>query len=200
MSLQAFQQALVDLTLSPVTATALRKGDLGALASYGLTQRERVRLIDIVRQPGMSVHCSLSRGNRLEMIMGVFPMTCLLLRPVLRDLLDETWRLHRPANYQLSGEARAFAAVLGRKIAAGEPMPEYAAEVFAYEQACLDLTRQAKLDPAGMFEQVVEFQHRPGELLGPLSRQATPPSGLAAGRFLAKVALVDGRFDVELLA
>jgi len=200
VSLRSFQRALVDLTLSPVTATALRKGDLSVLASYGLRQFERDRLVDIVRQPGISVHCSLSRGNRLEMIVGSFPMTCVLLRPVLRDLLDEVWRLYRPTNYQLSNEVVAFAAVVGRKLAAGELALEYVAEIFIYEQACLELTQRARLDPNAELEKLVEFQHRPDELLGPLSRRTAPPSGLSAGRFLAKVALLDGRFDVELLA
>jgi hypothetical protein len=200
MSLRSFQQALVDLTLSPTTATALRNGDLAALAPYELTQLERERLVDVVRQPGVSVHCSLSRGNRLEMIVGAFPMTCVLLRPVLRGLLDELWRLHRPTNYQLSDEVAAFAALIARKLAAGELALDYVAEIFVYEQSCLELTQRARLDPDAELWKIVEFQHHPDALLGPLSRQKAPPSGLASGQFRARVVLLDGRFDVELLA
>lgn len=200
MSLRSFQQALVDLTLSPATATALRKGELGVLASYELTQRERARLVDVVRQPGISVHCSLSRGNRLEMIVGAFPMTCVLLRPVLRGLLDELWRMHRPTHYQLSEEAAAFAGLVARKLASGELALDYVAEIFVYERACLDLTQRARLDPDAVLETIVEFQHDPDALLGPLSRQTAPQGGLSAGKFLTRVTLREGRFDAELLA
>jgi hypothetical protein len=200
MSLRSFQRAVADLTLSPMTARALRRGNFCALSTYELTQRERDRLIDIVRQPGISVHCSLSRGNRLEMIVGAFPMTCVLLRPVLRSLVDETWQIHRPTNYQLSGEDIAFAAVVSPKLAAGELAFEYAAEIFAYERACLELTRRARLGPDAEIEKLVEFQHCPDELLGPLSRRRPPPRGLSAGSFPARVALRGGRFRVELLA
>lgn len=199
MSLRSFQRALVDLTLSPITATALKNGDLEALASYELTPLERDRLQDVVRQPGISVHCSLSRGNRLEMIIGAFPMTCVLLRPVLRDLLEEFWRRHQPTSYQLSDEASAFAACVARKLGAGELTLEYVAEVFAYEQACRGLSERASLDSEAELERVVEFQHCPDELLPPLSRQTLPPSGLQPGRFLARVTLRDGRFEVETL-
>ena len=102
MSLRSFQQAIVDLTLAPVMAQSLRRGDAAALAGYDLTQRERDRILDIVSQAGISVHCSLSRGNRFEIIVNAFPMTCVLLQPTLRALVDELWLEHRPTNYQLS--------------------------------------------------------------------------------------------------
>jgi len=120
MSLETFQQAVVELTLDYRKSSALREGDRGALAGYDLTEREWGRLLAIVREPGMSVHCSLCRGNRLEIIAGVFPMTCVLLEPVLGRLLDELWRDHRPSNYQLIGEETAFAVFVGRQIANGE--------------------------------------------------------------------------------
>ena len=66
------------------------------LASYDLMPRERQRIIAIVSQPGMSVHCSLSRGNRLEVVFDAFPMTCVLLGFRLRSVIDELWEQHRP--------------------------------------------------------------------------------------------------------
>jgi hypothetical protein len=120
MSLQSFQRAVVDLTLSPWAVRELREDSARWLAGYDLTGRERDRLWDIVTQRGISVNCSLSRGNRFEIIAQAFPMTCVLLRPVLRPLVDELWQERRPTNYQLSGEEIAFAAIVKRKIAAGE--------------------------------------------------------------------------------
>ena len=76
------QRAVVDLTLAYLKGRSCREGrDDTLLASYDLTPLERDRIIAIVSQPGMSVHCSLSRGNRLEVVFNAFPMTCVLLGP-----------------------------------------------------------------------------------------------------------------------
>jgi len=179
MSLQSFQRAVVDLTLTPQTAVALLHGNTGVLADYDLTERERRRLLAIVRQPGISVSCTLARGNRLEVIAGVFPMTCVLLEPVLRQVLDELWADHRPTNYQLAGEDAAFARLVSRKLAAGDLAIEYLDEVFAYERACQEMAYKVRTldDPDAVAETMVEFQHPPDELLPPLSRLTAPPPG-----------------------
>lgn len=200
MSLKTFQRVLVDLTLTPSRARALRVDGGSALDGYDLTPLERERLLDIVRQPGMSVHCSLSRGNRFETIAEIFPMTCVLLEPVLRELLDELWRTSHPENYQLSGEEAAFAELVKRKLAAGEIAIEYLEEVFAYEIVCWDLARRMRMqrDAEAAVEAIIEFQHSPAELLPLLSRLVAPPAGLPRGRYPARVVLRDGRFDVEM--
>ena len=199
MSLQSFQQAVVDLTLSPWMAQELRKGDAVPLAEYDLTSRERTRLLNIVNQPGISVHCSLSRGNRFELIVNAFPMTCVLLRPLLRRLVDELCQEHRPTNYQLSGEQTAFAALVRRKMAAGELVIEYLDEIFAYEMACLGLVERMRSDPTDEVTALVEFEHSPDDLLPPLSQLKLPPSGLRAGSYPARVRLQGELFKVELL-
>ena len=199
MSLQSFQQAVVDLTLSPWMAQELRKGDAVPLAGYDLTSRERARLSNIVNQPGISVHCSLSRGNRFELIVNAFPMTCVLLRPLLRRLVDELCQEYRPTNYQLSGEQTAFAAIVRRKMAAGELVIEYLDEIFAYEMACLDLVERMRSDPTDEVTALVEFQHSPDDLLPPLSQLESPPAGLRAGSYSARVRLQGELFKVELL-
>jgi len=201
LSMQAFQQAVVDLTLSPGKATALRQGDGSVLAGYDLTLRERERLSDIVRQPGISVSCSLSRGNRLEVIAGAFPMTCILLDPVLRELLDELWADNRPTNYQLAGEETAFASLLREKMERGEFEIEYLPEILGYELACWELARERRTrpDPNAVVEAIVEFQHSPDELLPPLSRLTAPPAALPRGLYRARVRLQAEEFSVEVL-
>jgi hypothetical protein len=199
MSLQSFQQALVDLTLSPWMAQGLRKDDAVWLAGYDLTSRERARLLNVVNQPGISVHCSLSRGNRFELIVNAFPMTCLLLRPLLRPLVDEFCQEYRPTNYQLWGEQTAFAAIVRRKITAGELVIEYLDEIFAYEMACLGLVERMRSDPADEVSAMVEFQHSPDDLLPPLSQLEPPPAGLRVGSYPARVRLQGELFKVELL-
>jgi hypothetical protein len=198
MSLRSFQRAVVELTLAPRMARALRGGDAGALAGYDLTERERDRLFAIARQPGISVHCSLSRGNRLEVIMEAFPMTCVLLRPLLRVLLDELFEEHRPSHYQLAEERGAFAALLARKLAAGDLAIEYLDEILAYETACLALTERMR-NGAEEAETIVEFAHPPDELLPPLAQRSAPPAGLPTGAYRARVRLADERFTVELI-
>jgi hypothetical protein len=201
MSLKTFQRVLVDLTLAPAKARALRAEGAAALDGYDLTLLERERLLDIVRQPGISVHCSLSRGNRFEGIAELFPMTCVLLQPVLRELVDELFETSRPENYQLTGEDAAFAGLVRRKLAAGALSIEYLDEIFAYEMACWELARRMRMetDPNACLEATVEFQHSPHDLLPPLSRLAAPPSGLPRGSYRARVMLRGERFDVDML-
>ena len=195
MSMQAFQRLLVEITLSPRKARALRAGETWVTEGLDLTDRERARLSNIVRQPGISVNCSLSRGNRFEMVAGRFPMSCVLLQPVLKRLLDEHWEASLPSNYQLLGIDSAFAEFIDFKIRSGELDIEYLPEILAYERACLEL---ASLSDSEDPSAIVEFAHSPDDLLPPLSRLEAPPPGLEVSRFLAKVTFREGRFDVEL--
>ena len=203
MSLLMFQRALVELTLIPEKARSLRSGDQSILAGFELTGLERDRLEAVVHQRGMSVSCSLSRGNRLEMIFQSFPMTCVLLKPILRELVDELWTDIQPTNYQLAGEETIFAALLTRKLAADNLSILYLEEIFAYELACMELTRQAR-NPARNqtgtdAKLIVDFQHSPDDLLPPLSQLTTPPDELPEGNYRARVMLIDDQFKVELI-
>ena len=199
MSLAMFQRALVELTLTPQRARALRLGDQSVLAGFELTGLERDRLEGVVHQLGMSVSCSLSRGNRLEVIFQSFPMTCVLLKPILRELVDELWIDNQPTNYQLAGEETVFAALLSRKLAADDLSIPYLEEIFAYELACIELTRQARNQASAEAELIVDFQHSPDDLLPPLSQLMAPPSGLPEGNYRARVRLTDDQFKVELI-
>lgn len=202
MSLQAFQRAVVDLTLSYTKAGALRDGDTSVLAGYDLTVLERDRLNAIVRQPGIAIHCSLSRGNRLEAVFNTFPMTCILLESKLRALVDELWAQRAPTSYQLAGEDVAFAEFVGAKVACGELRVEYLPEILAYEVLCLELMQRSwrQVDHAASVEGILEFWHWPDDLLQPLARLTLPPPGLRAGRFRSRVRLRRKRFEVEVLA
>lgn len=201
MSLRAFQRAVVELTIAPEKTLSLRAADRSVFASYDLTELEWERLFSIVRQPGIKAHCSLSRGNRFEMIGSVFPMTCVLLEPCLRDLLNELWKKHPPTNYQLAGEEMIFAEMIEERLASGELSVEYLKEVFQYEVVCLDLTRRMRnqIDPDAEMAAIVEFQHSPDELLPPLARLTTPPPGLSEGDYRALIQLQGGRLKFTVL-
>lgn len=200
MSLRAFQQAVVELTIAPEKVHSLCAADRSAFAGYDLTEFEWDRLFSIVRQPGIKAHCSLSRGNRFEVIAGVFPMTCVLLEPWLRDLLNALWKEHPPTNYQLAGEEIIFAEMVDGKIRSGELSVEYLKEVFHYEVVCLELARRMRnqTDPHAEMEAAVEFQHSPDELLPPLARLTAPPAGLPEGEYRALIQLQDGRFKLNV--
>src|SRR5262249_5584329 len=151
---------------------------------YTLTGVEEIRLVAVVSQRGMSVNCTLARANRFAPIADAFPLTCSLLKPHLRGLLDELWSVHRPVNYQLAGEAGAFALFLEQKLSRHECDHEYAAEVFRYESAAWELIQTlrrsasaAELSATVEQSTTVRFTHDPRILVGCLERDQPPPSG-----------------------
>jgi hypothetical protein len=196
MSLVEFQRLMVELTLSPRKATALRHGDTTLLDRAELTFKERTRLRDLVGQRGISVHCSLSRGNRLEAVAEAFPMTCTVLGPSLRPLLDEHWEQSLPSNYQLVGLEAEFGAFLERKVRQGGLELEYLPEVLEYEMTCLELTYEARRLGGARVSREFRFEHDPATLLPPLSRMEPPTPGLRPGDFPCEIVLEEGRFDV----
>jgi hypothetical protein len=199
MSLNGFQQAIVELTLAPKWFRALRRGELDFLDGYDLNERERRRLRDIALQRGIAMNCSLARGNRLEVIVAAFPKTCLLLKPMLSRLLDELWEQCKPDNYQLFGEEEAFAEFIATKIRQDEFDVEYLDEIFDFEIACRGLRIRVEIsdDVETAFETVVLFQHDPGLLLPPLNRRVTPPTGLPVGSFPAFVRVSEDGVEVQ---
>lgn len=202
MSLQAFQQVIVELTLDPGRVQRMLQGDLSVLDRYELTDRERKRVLEAIRQPGMALNCTIARGNRFEAVAELFPMTCTLLKPVLRDLLDELWKDAPPTHYQFAGEEEAFMGIVDRKIASGELAIEYLDEIFAYESRCAELAQRMRNQTAtdDGSEAIVEFRHPPDLLLLPLSQQTIPPSGLPTGVYRARLILRGEQVDVEMLS
>ena len=202
MSLQAFQQAIVDLTLAPRRVRRLLQGDLSVLEKYDLTERERKRILFAVAQPGMELNCTIARGNRFEPVAELFPMTCTLLKPVLRELLDEIWEDAPPTNYQFAGEDEAFIKAVRLKIASGELAIEYLDEIFSYETSCAELARRMGVvtDPNDVGEAILEFQHSPDLLLPPLSEYKLPPAGLPTGKYRAQLILRGEQFEVEMIS
>ena len=202
MSLQAFQRALVDLTLSPENSRRLMEGDVSVLAPYELDEQETRRLLDVVRQPGMSINCTIARGNRFDAIGEVFPMTLVLLEPQLRELLADLWENHTPTNYQFAGEEDAFAAFVKEKMANKQLCIPYLDEVFKYECLCWELAQSMRNQTERDHEvhAIIEFNHPPHLLLEPLSQLVAPPEDLPRGTYRARLTLRGTRFDVEMLS
>ncbi len=205
MPLKDFQRALSDMTLDIRLTAAVRREGTPALSDYELTPLEQERLVDVARQAGMDLNCTLARGNRFAPIVEMFPLTCELLSHSLRDLLDELWRRHRPDNYQLSGEEDAFAGLLEGKIARHELTHPYAEEVFRYERACLDLARTLRYMPADELPEpgsesfrLARFRHDPRILLRALENHQIPPADLPEGEYPVRITLRGDALDVEL--
>ena len=201
MPLRDFQRALSDMTLDTRITAAVRKGGAPALSDYELTSLEQQRLVDVARQPGMDLNCTLARGNRFAPIVEMFPLTCELLKPWLRELLDELWSCHRPDNYQLSGEEDAFAGFLDGKIGRQELTHPYAEEVFRYESACMDLAKSLRYvspEPGSEHFRRVYFRHDPRILLRALEDHQIPPLDMPEGDYPVCIMLRGDALDVEL--
>jgi hypothetical protein len=205
VSIVEFQRALCDMTLRPALAAAVRRAGVGVLADYELSANEQRRLIDVVGQPGMAINCTLARANRFAPIADAFPLTCAVLKPHLRALLDELWGIHTPDTYQLAGEAAAFAAFLGDKLARGECNHQYAEEIFRYECAAWELIR-ARLrssanpsDAAAPRSVTVRFEHDPRILIPRLESDESLPLDLPGGDYQVRVTLQDDMLVVEPL-
>jgi hypothetical protein len=204
MSIADFQRALCDMTLRPVLAASVLRSGASSLSDYQLSAMEQDRLIAVVRQPGMSVNCTLARANRFAPIADAFPLTCSLLKPLLRSLLDELWSLHRPDSYQLGGEAEAFAAFMQMKLSHGALDHPYADEVFSYERAAWELIQTFQGSMFGPKQDVeaersasVHFQHDPHILVPCLERDDPPPTDLPAGDYLVRLTLRGETLQVQ---
>lgn len=204
MALSDFQRALSEMTVHPDLAARVRLAGAPALAEYRLSDREQARLVAVARQPGMDLNCTLARGNRFSPIVDVLPLTCTLLKPWLRELLDELWRVNQPDNYQLSGEEDAFAGFLQGKLASGEFSHPYLAEILEYEMACWALVQSLRhtplnedaVDGAEPFRRL-RFTHDPTALLPPLESGNLPPDGLPPGDHPVRVTLRGDTLIVE---
>lgn len=204
MALSEFQRALSEMTVAPSLAARVRAEGEPPLAAYDLTARERARLVAVAQHPGMDLNCTLARGNRFGPIVDVLPLTCTLLKPWLRELLNELWQNKRPENYQLSGEEHAFVAFLQGKLAGGEFSHPYLAEVLEYETASWALVQSLRHTvegdeppPGAEPFRLVLFTHDPAALLPPLESGALPPDGLPGGRYPVRVTLHGDTLVVE---
>lgn len=200
MALADFQRALADMTLDARLAAAVRAHGRSALAGYALNDLECRRLHAVAQQDGMSLNCTLARANRFGSIHDAFTMTCVLLGPRLRDLLDELWSERRPDNYQLAGEEAGFAVLVERAIARGTLTGDYLDEVFHYERVCWDMAMELRLRDASAMEgrtRSTRFRHDPAAIFDALSQHRPPPPGLTVGDYLVTVRVTNGDLVAE---
>jgi hypothetical protein len=189
MTLRAFQHALADLVAQPNLCSELECAAERVLSAYELSPLEMRRLRAIVRHPGMSVNCSLYRVNRLEAIYTLLPLTCLVLKSSLKELVDAYWHWRPHTTLQFADEIEQFARFVHDRARRGELASEFALEVLTFELAVNELRAgQPGLVPL----RLVSFIHEPMALLASLWKERRVPIGLPRGKYFLRL---DGRGD-----
>ena len=130
-----FQQALADLTASPELCISVRRDPALLHQRYELTQREWLRLVGIVRHPGMACACTVYRANRLAPLAMNLPQTCRALGKELRAVASEYWAAFPEGNVHFFIETDRFCRFLEAKLAQGARFPAAVAPALAQEAA-----------------------------------------------------------------
>ncbi len=208
MTAAAFQLALAELVASPVQCLEIRERPTPILERYDLSEREKRRLVCMVRQPGMSTNCTLYRSNRVTPIYTLLQSTCFVLGDLLGPELDEYWAHFDFDDLQFKQEIERFGNFLKHRIAAGKLEIPILAEVLDFDlawnalrfsprrrilrelalaQACSGV-QELRLHP---LVRVVRLRHEPHELLRRLAERLAPPYDLAQGEFFLLLSAVD---------
>jgi hypothetical protein len=126
-------------------------------------------------------------------------MTCVLLEPVLRELLDQMWESIRPSSYQFSAEVPLFTAHVQGMLRQDQLQIAYLEDVFTYELRCWELALKMREHghPLREHSAEVEFHHAPELLLPPLSNLQAPPPGISKGQYRVRLILRGTRIAVE---
>src|SRR5215472_7357563 len=132
-----FQQALADLTASPELCIQVRRDPAVLNQRYILTERERDRLVGIVRHPGMACACTVYRANRLAPLAMNIPQTCKALGKQLRAVVSEYWAMFPEGNVHFFIETDRFCRFLSKKLSEGGSLPAEVELVLAREAAAI---------------------------------------------------------------
>ena len=181
MSTQDYQRALSDLVADPTLCLRVRREKDAALAGYELTTRERHRLQTVVRQPGMSVCCTLHRMNRLTPLATLLPLTAQLLGDEFVAVAEAFWRRQR-SEMQYGTEVEAFRDDLVSLLDEDRLESPFLREVLEFEVALTRLRfREHQVGDEANRRQVeiVRFRHDPRQVLGELASGDLPHDPLA---------------------
>jgi hypothetical protein len=215
MSLQDFQHVLSELVMSPAFRARVAADPEPALAAFELSPRERRRLADLARSPGMQTGTMLHRANRLSMLSNTLPRSCKVLGPRgLKELVHAYWSGHPPETQLYVREAQRFAGYALARLAEGSFAHEFLREVLETELAILVLGRagEAWQPPADVLAardsgtlvprlhplcRVVAWRHDPDAVLDALDG-GQPLAGLPAGEhYLLLTAGAGGRVTMK---
>lgn len=201
MSLAEFQKATSELIASPELCRLLQRDPSAVLGRYDLSSRDQRRLVDLVRQRGMSVNCTLYRFNRITPLYTLLPLTNFVLGERFISEAELFWNSFTDSDPRFRQEIDRFGEFLGQRLQDGQLENELLAEVLGYELAANELKfsqRQqilAELSQRGTemslraplqihpLVRLVLFQHEPTELLRLLKERSPVPATLAEGEY-----------------
>ena len=204
MSLAGFQQALTAMTLNAALAAAVRRQGSCQLQRWPLSALEQRRLVAMAQQPGMELNCTLARANRFAAVHDAYAMTCALLGPALRGVLDALWSSQLPSSVQLAGDAERFAEVAWAHAHTlpSDQLRAYLRDVLAYEQQACELAMSVRHMPdpehASSPPRWVSFEHDPQALFKALQAFQPPPADLPRVPHRVRLALVDGELETAI--
>lgn len=135
-----FQVALAKLIASPLLCEQLLAGQESFLADFILTEKEKKRLLSVVKQKGMSACCSLYRMNRVTPVYTQLSNTCALLGDDLIPVVQQFWLECTDTSLQFKEEVLLFAAFLLRRIENGTLSSPYLKDVLLLETAMNELS------------------------------------------------------------
>lgn len=139
MSLKSFQEALAEIITSPLIGQAYHKDPLLLEQKYSLTEREKDRLLGMIRQKGMKANYMLYQMNRLTPLSMLMAYTLKIIHPQLMPLLHEFWKTYPRTSFQFRDEIGFFSAFLKEKIADGQLDMPYLEDVLCIDDALNDI-------------------------------------------------------------
>lgn len=172
MSLRCFQSILVRLSTDAVFREKVRSAGVMALEGSELTNRERMRLLQIVVDPGLDVTATLISSFRLGKVLSLLPLTRVLLgEKRLGREVRLFWQKHPPKSFYALEEVLAFCEYLQRRLQTGLRVA-YLREILSLEQVLLELR---EIRPgSGTTTRELRFLHDPKQLLPCLASGQRP--------------------------
>ncbi len=205
---------MADLAASPAHCRLVQTDAAKALGAYTLSQRERARIVSVVRQPGMAVNCTIHRTTRLVPLDTLLPLTCASLGRALGAEVDAYWSVATRPAIRFETEAARFVAHLEARLTDTRnawPWPAATLADLARLELAIETLRIAprivgqaprgptaapvrhRLHPAA---RVVALGHEPRALLA--GARAAPPdlANIPRGSYLVVLTSEAGRLGV----
>lgn len=137
MSLIGFQKLFAHMVADPELCRRIKNNpDVLADKEYDLNDKEKARILHLVRQKGMGTNCMLYQINRFTPLMEHMPYTCRVLNPTIRQYTRAFWDSHLKTNFQFRDEVLLFARFILGQIQRGNITIPYLEDIVNFEMAC----------------------------------------------------------------
>lgn len=196
MSLRSFQEALAEIITSPQIGQAYYADPALLDQKYTLSEKERNRLLGMIRQKGMRANYMLYQMNRLTPLTMLMAYTLKILHPQLMSVLHPFWKAYPKTSFQFRDEIAYFSAFLKKQITEETLDHPFLEDVVNLEEAINDIRFNTEeqesfndefytLHPSA---RIIYMQHDAAELVEVMvtydSAQPLPPVTVAPGYYL----------------